>query len=1017
MLEGLWQAAPTLVVAGAFGTFMLYLLLGLLALPVTAALDKALGKEKALLLYAGALLLFTIFVMAGGTTKTPNVSPGREDKVRAPTIELSGDPFARPELLAGGVPGSGDRRNVFRRTTDTNPLPAPELEAPPWYALPISLPPTVPGPAPGARYVLHGEKPVIDPEDGSTIAKVPDAVFADRAPQPEEVYDVIETAGSKTFVYVLGVNDGSGWVREGEPGFEDAVWRLSAGSDDERARIEISAANVGTAQAASKLLAPEDVLKARRGNVFQRRLNPAVETFHRRQTVENRFRAALDASGLKWATWQTSQDVAALRRAAQKMAEVGKTGQESGLGWAYAARLLEVALQELDRVGDTTRRSELLLELLDAYRARHDEAALFRTLAAYVRANPTRPDGWTWTGDLVLTRMGEPEEALRFYDRGVEARATSADAHLGRARALAWLGRHADALTAVGRAGSDPEAQLLRATTQLRLGQLPLAKSTVEALLAREPTLAAAVHVRACVLYAQGDLAAARSAFEQAATMPGGADVRAQACYGLGLTCVRLGQGGAAREAFDACSRALSQGSDPGPLPDEVVSPSFGLAFLAWCSGDNGEFGERLGEAREQAPRSSYIEYFAGMTSALDNDYASALRSLGNASERATGYAELDGWLGRVHMALGEAAAAVQAPESEVAESFDRALAFLGRAADREEARDKKAFGMRLRQALAATAATHLNRKRRFLDAKEIVNKILSKEELREQPAALCVRGYAWFQLGAYDEAAYDECLRDFQLVVDTVKDDAGTEWGKWLAYATARLDDVKRWRSLEEKRVVFEGVSLSKDWEQIEGNDISIKLDEGQLVFKGPKAKKDGRLEDPTVAAATTSLFSKRSFEEVSFKLAIPGEVGGRFLNNNVFGAQLTVASRGGRGRSAAAGIGVFNDRGRVAIRVGGGRKEEWRDGEIHRLLDEAGKEVPWPSNGPVTVRIVREDEDEGEIAIYLDDTRVVSDRIGGLKRAGGDMQLWIGGYSTQAQPYDVTVTELRVIRQKGDR
>ena len=37
----------------------------------------------------------------------------------------------------------------------------------------------------------------IDPEDGSAIATIPDAIFADRVPQPEEVYDVIETAGGR----------------------------------------------------------------------------------------------------------------------------------------------------------------------------------------------------------------------------------------------------------------------------------------------------------------------------------------------------------------------------------------------------------------------------------------------------------------------------------------------------------------------------------------------------------------------------------------------------------------------------------------------------------------------------------------------------------------------------------------------------------------------------------------------------------------------------------------------------
>ena len=40
-------------------------------------------------------------------------------------------------------------------------------------------------------------------------------------------------------------------------------------------------------------------------------------------------------------------------------------------------------------------------------------------------------------------------------------------------------------------------------------------------------------------------------------------------------------------------------------------------------------------------------------------------------------YGELDGWFGRVHLALGEAAAATGAAEAEYAESFDRAIAFL----------------------------------------------------------------------------------------------------------------------------------------------------------------------------------------------------------------------------------------------------------------------------------------------------------------------------------------------------
>ncbi len=1015
---------PALLLGAAFGTFMLFLLLGVLALPVTAALDKVIGKEKGLLLYAGAVFLFTWFVLGGGKAGSGTASPGREDKVRAPTMDVKGDPFARPDLLAAGVPGHGDRRNMFRRSTDTSPLPPPDLAAPPWHPLVPAVPPTVPGPAPGARWVLEGPRPTIDPSDTSTIAPIPDVVFADRGPLPEEVYDAIETPAGKEFVYAVGVNDGSGWLREGDPGFDDAIWRLANAPPEERAKIELRAAIIGSARAAAAALDPASVLKKKRENIgIERKLNPQTETFRVRETVDNRFRAAIEASGLTWTSWRSAKDVSGLRRVAEKMAQIGRTGQDAGLGWARAAEALEVALVEANRVGDTARCSEILLELLAAYRARHDEAALFRTLSSYVRGSPARPDGWTWIGDLVLERMGEPEEAIRYYDRAIEVRRAYPDAHVGKARALAWLGRHEEALATLESAGSEPPALALRAVTLLRLGRLDRAKSAVDALLARDGGSAEAIHLRGCVLYAQGELASARSAFERAATMSTGAAVRAQACYGLGLTAVRLGQGAAARAAFEAAEKALAQGSDPGPTPDEIVAPSFGLAYLAWCENQTSALSEHLSRARVEAPRSCAIEFFAGLIAATEGNFPSALRAFNDAQSRAVGgYPELDGWLGRTYMALGENAAESEADPAEVAAHFERALAFLGRAADREEARTKGAFGMRLRQALAASIAVSTPRRRRFLQVKELVDRILQQDTLREQPAALAVRGYAWFQLGADDETAYDECLRDFQHVKDKVKDDPADPWFEWLDYARSRLDDVKYWRSLEEKRVAFEGVALSKDWEQIEGNDIAIRLDEGQLVMKGERARKDGRLDDPIVAAATTSLFTKRSFEEVSFRIAIPGEVQGRYRNNNTFGAQVLVATRGGgRGRSAAPGIGVFNDRGRVALRIGGGRNETYKDGEIHRLLAPDGSERMWPTGESVHVRIVRVNGDEGTFNIYLNDEPLFDESapesISGLRRAGGDLQLWIGGFSTQAQPYDVTVSELRVIRQKGDR
>ena len=52
-----------IVLAGAFGTFVLFLFLGFLALPVTAMFDKSIGKEKGLLVYAFVLLALTFFLL------------------------------------------------------------------------------------------------------------------------------------------------------------------------------------------------------------------------------------------------------------------------------------------------------------------------------------------------------------------------------------------------------------------------------------------------------------------------------------------------------------------------------------------------------------------------------------------------------------------------------------------------------------------------------------------------------------------------------------------------------------------------------------------------------------------------------------------------------------------------------------------------------------------------------------------------------------------------------------------
>ena len=60
---------------------------------------------------------------------------------------------------------------------------------------------------------------------------------------------------------------------------------------------------------------------------------------------------------------------------------------------------------------------------------------------------------------------------------------------------------------------------------------------------------------------------------------------------------------------------------------------------------------------------------------------------------------------------------------------------------------------------------------------------------------------------------------------------------------------------------------------------------------------------------------------------------------------------------------------RGRIALRIGGGRKDACKDGEVHRVLGPDGNERMWPAGESVHVRIVRVNADEGTFNIYLND------------------------------------------------
>jgi tetratricopeptide (TPR) repeat protein len=989
-----------IVLAAAFGTFVLFLFFGLLALPVTAVLDKSIGKEKGLLIYAAILLAFTFFVLRpeGPGKRVPK--PGKEDVVEASEVVRSGDPFTRPD------PNHDLERNVFQPFSDTQPLPPVTLDTPPWIPLDFSLPPTVPGPAPGVRHVFRGSLPKVTAGDGTTIAPIPDAVFVDYEVKPEDVYDWVKEGGQPFYVYILAIDEGNGWVEEGEKGFEALKWRLADPDSEDYDKLRVNAAFLGAR--ATKMLGELDVLKAKR---IQRSEHSAKDKdrWFLRRTVDNLFAESLRRHGIPSNFHDVRVDPAKLRNAAREMADVGRTGKESQAGWKRAVELLTVALDQVRELSGPAVVSDYLLALLEAERALRDESAELRTLAEYVRAAPTAADAPTWLGDLHLNGMNLPGEALRYYRAALSRNNRFVPALIGQGDALAHTGDHDASLRSYRLAAGEEEGVLRRGVAELRLGKAEAARGTAESVLSREPASEAALLLRGAALYAAGDLESARGAFEQLASAPDANKVRAQACYNLGLTCLRLGQRDAAMAAFDACEKALLQGSSWGPTPDERVSPSLGRALVAFAEGNEGALRGHIDRARqEEAPRSSYVEHFAGMVASLSADDASAVRALDSALRRAPAYGELDGWLGKTYSRLGEGALRTGATPKDTAETFERAIAFAERAANREVRRDKTAFRARLRECLVRISAGHLAKKKRYGDALAAAEQVLAVDTLREQPAALALSGYCNFQIGEYDE-----CIRKLQQVLDVVPVDDEGEWKLWRDYAENALQAVKHWRSLEEKVVSFKSPTLDSQWGREEGAGVTLQVDteEGRVYFRG-EARRDGRIDSPIIGLDNDDLFKRETFEQISFTLRIPRtDRRGDAINNVTFGASVEARgkSRGTR-RAKTPGVAVFYDKAKIAVRIGGGQEKRYKDGSLLRLDPER----LWPDETEVRVRIVREDAKKGTMAVYLNDELVIRDNISGFKQSRGNAAFWVGGYSTETEPFDVSVGDIRVIRTK---
>ncbi len=992
-----------IVLAGA-GSFFLYMLLGLGALVFTAMLDGKLGKEKALLVYAVLLLVLT-FVNAPEAPAVGQLRAGDENQVPAKQLDAVGDPFKRPDY------DYDVGRNVFREYSDTRPLPPEPLPTPPWIEFAFPLPPTIPGPAPAHRRVLRGELPALSAGDGSTIAAIPEAVFTEYEPQPEDVYDWIVDGGKTYYVYILAIDPGDGrWVEEKDPGFDTLKFQL-AGNAPEKANMTVKYAVVGTKEKAAKKLERTAVLAARKE--FQSELEASkFEEWGLRRTVDNMYVEALRSSGLNLDLKNAS--ISALRRAAEKMAAVGKTGKESKEGWRRAATLLEKALAEARVAAAPALRADILLSLLEAYRALKDDKAILTALAEYVRTSPRSQEPWLWLGDFSLAEQGLADVSLDYYLAARERNAVNPYAHIGEGNARAFAGDHAEALRAYRKAGGSALASLKRGEALLRLGELDNARSEIDSALASDPAYAPAILVRGAIYYAKGDLETARTSFERVATMDAARDERAMACFNLGLTCVRMGQNDAAIAAFDACEKAMQLGAAPGPFPDETVSPALGRAFVALGQGNMGEVRAQLGVARQEAPLSSYVEFLAGVLGYAEGNTTSSIRALTSALARANDYRELDGWLAKTYLDIAEQQVATGAEPSAYNETFRKAVAFAKRAADNEEDADKRATKMRLRQALIELAAAHVPTKQRFSTALATADYVIKRVPgARDNPAAHAIRGYCHYGLGGDENVK--QCMRDFQKVLDDVPEEDQGYWKKWRQYADARLKQVKHWDSLEEKTIRFEGTRLSSDWDYSEKNGVRILIDEGTLVFKD-ESSRDGTYLEPTVYmfnANGSAMFKREAFEEVTMMVRAPKQIQGVSSNNVTFGVQVRSGGSGSKARTP--GIGIFFDKAKVAVRVGGGQNDGLKDGLPKRTWVGREAEQEWPSNDWVEVRIARLDADKGLMAVFLNGEEVFRDNVSGFKRTRGKASLWIGGWSNQAEEFHIEVKDIRVIRRKG--
>jgi tetratricopeptide (TPR) repeat protein len=370
---------------------------------------------------------------------------------------------------------------------------------------------------------------------------------------------------------------------------------------------------------------------------------------------------------------------------------------------ALAARALgdeERAIAELrEAVRADASATDAALALADLEAARGDARAALEAARSYVeQRGGRRPEAWRIAA-RAQSALGLHEAARhtadQLRDAGHPLDAALAAAEMEAAAAgggVAGAAAAAAALRASGLDPADPEHErLLRALAEwlLAAGRGGDALAAVDAARARDPEPASLHALRGAVLLRLERGEDAQEAFEAAwARDPASGHARA----GLAALAWARGDADRALALYDEAA---------GALPDEI-GPAYAAARIALARGDRADARRRLEEIVRRQPAHAAASNDLAWLLASDGEELDRALALAERAHRLAPDPEVADTLGLVHLARGEAQAAVARFEESLAGRPDAASTryHLGRALARLGERERAAAA--LREALAA---------------------------------------------------------------------------------------------------------------------------------------------------------------------------------------------------------------------------------------------------------------------------------------------------------------------------